>query len=176
MMKRIVHLSFVDYFADMGTQISPGHYNLNITGESKTAGTEGKGLPIDYFILPDGLCINTEGSIEKIASIYYILKKPSPDGILPFIQDIVAFCNDVAIKTVPPKVVASLVPKWREQLSDKLLEETLKWCEKLGGKTVDDIRDLKEACKPNLDFGENPTLYRGMENPYEGDEGDNLLR
>lgn len=183
-MKRIVHLSFIDYFADMGTQISPGHYNLNITGESKTAGTagaagtEGKGLPIDYFILPDGLCINTEGSIEKIASIYYILKKPSPDGILPFIQDIVAFCNDVAIKTVNPRVVASLVPKWKEQLSDKLLEETLKWCERLEDKTVDDIRDLKETCKPSLDFGENPTLYRGMENPisYEGDEGDNLLR
>lgn len=159
MMKRIVHLSFIDYFADLGELTSPGHYTLNITGDSEV--NKKKGLPIDYFILPDGLCINTEGSVEKIVSIYYILKKPSPEGILPFIQDIVAFCNDVNIKTIEPEVIISLVPKWKENVSEKLLDEVSQWCENLKGKTLDDITDLKEACKSHFDFGEDVIAYRG---------------
>ena len=194
-MKRIVHLSFIDYFADLGELTSPGHYTVSITSAnevvpnspelssdvsktanevvpnsselssdvSKTANdiNHKKGLPIDYFILPDGLCINTEGNVEKIVSVYYILKKPSPEGIVPFIQDIVAFCNDVSIKAIDPEVIELLVPKWKENLNDKLLDEIPQWCEKLKGKTLDDITDLKQVCKPNFDFGEDVISYRG---------------
>jgi hypothetical protein len=146
-MKRIIWLSFLDETTD--TAEDPVHM---ITKDKKA------GIQIDYYIFSDGLCVNTEAS--QITSIYYILKDPSPDGIVPFIQDIVSFCENVAIKTVTPKIIMDLLPSWQKSLpKEKLLGEIPTHCQ---GEFTDDIADLKKAC---FDLSErnddNVIRYRG---------------
>lgn len=140
---RIISLSFLDPTAEF---LDPTSESLDPTIIKDQAS---KGTLVEYYIFPDGLCINIESSREEIASIYYILKKPSPNGIIPFIQDITAFCDKVTIDTISPKTLLELLPVWRKKLTkESLLDVAEAKCrEILKSPMSTDVTDIRAACE-----------------------------
>ena len=152
-MNRIIVLSFVDETTEFGDDIS-------ITGPM----AKGPGVPVNYYIFPDGLCINTEGGPTCIASIYYILKGPSPDGIVPFIHDIVSFCDNVQISTITPTEIEGFLSAWRDKFpKEPLFERVSEQCLVLSKtKCTTDVSDIKRACVDLSERDEDNVIrYRG---------------
>lgn len=167
-MNRIIWLSFLDPTLENENAFPDHSIDLAQINHSNIPPEKREHFQVDYYIFPDGLCINIEAS--RLTSIYYILKGPSKEGILPFIQDIVSFCENVRIATVKPDVVMERISTWKRhdlQLTQhhgfELIAKVIEQCKRLDDVgVVDDVTDIQAACSGLASRDDDHVIcYRG---------------